>query len=117
MALWYKNTGEWWEKSYLKPNDGISLEEQINDPQSLFNYYKKIIQIRQNNPALSNGSYANAANNNDKVFSFIRAYASEKVLVVANLSGETQKATLKNGVKKYTRIYGSCNIEQSEENH
>jgi alpha-amylase len=24
MALWYKNTGTWWDKSNLKPNDGIS---------------------------------------------------------------------------------------------
>ena len=36
LAVWYKNTGEWWNKSNLKANDGISLEEQRNDATSLF---------------------------------------------------------------------------------
>jgi glycosidase len=28
MALWYKNTGPWWDSTNLKPNDGVSLEEE-----------------------------------------------------------------------------------------
>jgi alpha-amylase len=36
MAIWYKDSGPRWDKSNLKANDGISLEEQRKDPQSLF---------------------------------------------------------------------------------
>lgn len=28
MAFWYKDSGPWWDKRSMKPNDGISLEEQ-----------------------------------------------------------------------------------------
>ena len=41
MAIWYRNTGPWWDQSNLKANDGISLEEQINKSGSLFDHYKK----------------------------------------------------------------------------
>lgn len=38
-------------------NDGISLEEQENDPESLYNYYKKLIKIRKDNKFMFNGEY------------------------------------------------------------
>ena len=57
MAYWYKNTGAWWTNSNGKPYDGISLEEQLKDPQSLYHFYKKIIALRKNNVALSKGKY------------------------------------------------------------
>lgn len=106
MAIWYKNTGKWWDKTNLKPQDGISLEEQINDDHSLFNYYKKLIRLKQSNPALANGQYAWAVNNNDKVFSFYRVYENKKVLVIVNLSGEMQKAVFEQGFKKQVNLFG-----------
>ncbi len=111
MALWYKNTGKWWDKTNLKPNDGISLEEQINDSNSLFNYYKKLIKLKQTNAALANGNYENAVNNNDKVFSFYRNYESSKVLIAVNLSNEIQTATLEQGYKKYNPLFGKTSIQ------
>jgi glycosidase len=59
MAFWYKNTGNWWTNKNQKSSDGISLEEQKQDPNSLFNFYKKIIKLRQSNDALANGKYEN----------------------------------------------------------
>lgn len=111
MAVWYKNTVEWWDKSNLRPNDGISLEEELKDSNSLFNYYKELIKLRQSNPALANGEYANAENDNSKVFSFYRINNDRKVLVVANLSNELQKATLQQqGYKKYISLFGENRI-------
>jgi alpha-amylase len=108
MAFWYKNTGEWWDKMNLKPNDGISLEEQSNNPNSLFNYYKQIIHIRQNNPALWNGIYANATNNNEHVYSFYRILSSKKFLVAVNLSNQIQKTRLADTHKKHMQLFGKA---------
>lgn len=49
---WYKSmSGEgmtaWNRPNYNKADDGISLEEQIGNPESLYNYIKKLIQIRK----------------------------------------------------------------------
>ena len=114
MALWYKNTGEWWNKTNLKPNDGISLEEEMKDSNSLFNCYKKLIKLKQSNPALANGEYANAENDNGKVFSFYRINNGRKVLVVVNLSNELQKAILHDGFKKYTSLFGENTMHKNE---
>jgi glycosidase len=106
MTLWYKNTGQWWSKTNLKANDGISLEEQQNNTQSLFNHYKKLIKLKQSNPALSNGNYALAENNNSNVFSFYRTSNEQKLLVVVNLSNELQKTSFMQAHKMGKKLYG-----------
>ncbi len=102
MALWYKNTGLWWDSTNLKPNDGISLEEERKDPNSLFNFYKKIIRLRQSNGALTNGSYQTLPNDNSNVFSFLRK-EKNTACVLINLSDQMQKTVIdlsKNGKSK-----------------
>lgn len=90
MALWYRNTGPWWDSTYVKPNDGISLEEEKQDPNSLWNFYKKLIALKKSTPALANGSYTNVGNTNSQVFSFVRSTSTDRVLVVVNLSGSAE---------------------------
>jgi glycosidase len=111
MANWYMNTGPWWENRNAKANDGISLEEQRHNPNSLFNHYKTIIKLRATHKALSVGAYSNVENNNDAVFSFLRKSGSKTVLIAANLSDKQQSVTLKEGGnRKFTAIYGSLQM-------
>lgn len=111
-ALWYKNTGAWWTNSNFKANDGISLEEQIKNPQSLFNHYKQLIQLRQNNAALSNGQYVNVENDNKNVFSFLRIYGKNKVLVVVNLSDTLQKPLFQEGFEQSIPLFGKNKMSE-----
>jgi glycosidase len=113
MALWYKDSGEWWTKQNRKANDGISLEEQKNDANSLFNYYKKLIKLRQSNLALAKGNYSNAVNDNFHVYSFYRTFQSKKVLVAVNLSNSVQKATFTKPIKKQVNLLGQAKIIQN----
>ena len=109
-ALWYKNTGVWWTNSNFKAHDGISLEEQMKDPQSLFNHYKQLIQLRQSHSALSNGQYLLVENDNKNVFSFLRMYGNNKVLIVVNLSDALQKPLFQEGFKQYIPLLGKNKI-------
>jgi glycosidase len=113
MATWYENTGGWWENNLLIPNDGISAEEQLNNDSSLFSFYKKLIQLKQSNPALANGAYENAINDNDNVFSFYRKNNNRKVLVVANLSGELQTTKFKELYKSNKFLFGNSQVNQN----
>ena len=114
MAFWYKNTGEWWDKMNLKPNDGISVEEEVKDSNSLLNYYKKLIRLKQSNPALANGKYAPAVNENDKVFSFYRKFENSSVLVAVNLSNDVQIAKFDLlQKKKYVLLMGKSTIQHN----
>jgi len=111
MAYWYKN-GPWWKSNNNDvPNDGISLEEERNDPNSLWNFYRKMIGLRKSNPVIIAGAYKNLNNNNDKVFAFERYLGSKKVIVVVNLSDKAQDASVDvNGIKKASvkRLFGDA---------
>jgi len=88
MAYWYKAKGPWKDKfNNDVPNDGISLEEEQNDPNSLWNFYREMINLRKANPVISEGIYQTLKNDNDKVFTFMRYQGNKKLVVAVNLSG------------------------------
>ena len=43
---------------YTVANDGISLEEEINDENSIYNNYKKLTQLRTDYPIFFSGNYS-----------------------------------------------------------
>ena len=96
MAFWYKNTGEWWTNAYLKPNDGVSVEEQNKASNSLLNFYKKVIRIKQSYEAFVDGKHENVSNNNSQVYSFYRKAGKNTMLVSVNLSDKKQEFVYNN---------------------
>ena len=95
MALWYKQKGPWKDKfNDDVPNDGVSLEEEQNDPNSLYNFYRAMIALHKNNPALIAGAYKTLVNNNDEVYSFERILGDKRVVVVVNLCDKAEDAVI-----------------------
>ncbi len=109
MAYWYKLKGPWKDKfNNDKPNDGISLEEEQNDPNSLWNFYRDMISLRKSDPVLINGAYKTLTNNNDQVFSFERTDGNKKVIVAINLSDKSQDAVIQpTTVGNLKNLYGN----------
>lgn len=70
---------------YTIPNDGISVEEQKENKNSLFNYTKKLIQIRKNYPLLTTGKY-NKTTFINKVNIIEIADKNENLTVIYNFS-------------------------------
>jgi alpha-amylase len=110
MAYWYKVKGPW--KDHFnddKPNDGISLEEERNDPNSLWNFYRTMIKLRESTPTLIKGAYKTLVNDNDKVFSFERIDGNKKVIVTVNLSDKNQDAVVQadGNAASLKSLYGS----------
>lgn len=89
MALWYKNSGPWWDSTNLKPHDGISLEEEKSDTGSLWYFYKNLIHLRGSEETLIHGHYQTVSNNNDSVFSFLRKLPGQSALIAVNFSSKT----------------------------
>lgn len=109
MAFWYKNSGPWWDHRYNQPNDGVSVEEQVNDENSLWGFYHKLINFRKTYWALISGSYRNLNNNNGHVFSFLRSARKQQMLVVVNLSADKQQVKLARrlATKGIRRVFGT----------
>ena len=94
MALWYKDSGPWWTERYAKPNDGISLEEEKRDSNSIFNFYKKVIHIRKENPVIGTGKFTVLENTNDSVFAYERTDSINTIIVMVNLSDAKQNTVV-----------------------
>lgn len=64
----------------------VATEEA--DSNSLLNWYKKLIGIRHNEAALRRGNYFAATGAPSPIYSFVRTYESDTVLVIVNTSGQ-----------------------------
>jgi maltose alpha-D-glucosyltransferase/alpha-amylase len=66
--------------------EAVNVEAQQNNPHSLLWWTKRLIALRKRYSAFGRGSVELLHPDNRRVLVFIRAYADEKILVVANLS-------------------------------
>lgn len=110
MAYWYKNSEVGRKVNNDIPDDGVSLEEERNDPNSLWNYYRALIRLRKINPALINGVYETVENDNDEVLTFLRKYKGAAILIAVNLSDKQQHARL--NALYGTRVFGAGELSE-----
>lgn len=69
--------------NYLDKNINVSYEE--NDPDSILNFYKKLIEMRNNNDILKKGTIKRLSSN-PNVAKYVREYKGKKLLIIINLS-------------------------------
>lgn len=79
-------TGRPWLK--VNPNyPEINVARQVEDPKSIFNFYRRLIQTRKESQALLYGVYDLVMASHEQIYAYTRTLNSEKVLVLANLAG------------------------------
>ncbi|MGP4078721.1 glycoside hydrolase family 13 protein [Pseudalkalibacillus sp. R45] len=89
-------TGEPWIK--VNPNyNEINVEKALADEQSIFHYYKKLVQLRKVHEIIVYGEYGLIEADHDEIFVYVRRLGEETLLVVANFYGGTPKFTLREG--------------------
>lgn len=69
----------------------INVEAQINDPDSILSFYKKMIRLRKENPLFVYGTYELIAANHPKLFVYTRRFGKKKALVISNLSDRSSR--------------------------
>jgi len=74
---------------WTAPMGGIGVELQQADPASMWQHYRSLIALRQQEPALTKGTYKEVDSDSPEIFSFIRQFGNENVVVVANFSTAT----------------------------
>ena len=72
----------------VNPNyhEGINIKEQGRNPNSLLNYYKRLLQVRKNTPALIEGEYVPLHTTAKNYLAFLRVSTDQTVLVILNFS-------------------------------
>ncbi len=84
-------TGVPWKKVNENFKD-INVTAQNKDPNSILNHFRKMANVRRNNPVLIYGQYEVLQKEHPKIYAFTRELANVKMLVLLNFSPE--KATI-----------------------
>lgn len=79
------------DKSWLAINPNyktINVKSELQDPHSIFNFYKQLLAIRKGNDDLIYGDYTDIAPADPNVFAYTRKGKNNTYLVVLNMSGQ-----------------------------
>lgn len=69
----------------VNPNyKDINVESDINDPDSILNFYKKLIAFRKGNEIIIKGAYKEHLHKNKNLFVYERILGEEKYIVICN---------------------------------
>jgi glycosidase len=90
----------WEDPRYSTDQTVVPLAQQVSDPQSLFQFYRKWIHYRNSNTALTYGSLELAPPLPQELVAFYRVYEGQRVLTVHNLSDVEVTVTLPSDVSK-----------------
>ncbi len=85
-------TGTPWY-AFSSDDETLTVAAQAADPDSVLNWYKKLITLRKAHPALLRGTLTLTSPENPEVLEFRRKTKGETVVVFANFDDETQIAT------------------------
>lgn len=99
----------------VHPNhaEGINVKEQIDNPDSLLNYYKRLIHVRKHTPALIKGEYKPLHPKAEDYFAFLRATDEQTVLVALNYSARHHELKFNVPGKQQARILFSSAARNS----
>lgn len=62
----------------------INVENNLKDKNSIFYFYKNLIQLRKNLKVISEGSFIPILQNHPQIFGYIREFKNEQLLVLNN---------------------------------
>ena len=88
------------EKTWFDVNANyktINVAAQEKDPDSLLNYYRRLIALRQSRPVFRDGDYTDLCPKSKTIYAYTRETAGEKVLVLISFSKEKQVYKLPSG--------------------
>lgn len=103
-------------KSWIKLTGSqatTNVADQINDKDSIFSHYKKMIDLRQNgkySDCLTFGDFISVPLENEKFIAYVRKYKNQKVLCISNFSEKRQEIKL----SEIAKVLGEKEIRVGE---
>ena len=91
-----KNAGFTTGTPWLKVNANypeVNAKAQVNDPDSVFSYYKKLIRLRHENEIIVYGDYELLEAESEETFIYKRTYENEHLMVLCNFTDHEVSVT------------------------
>jgi oligo-1,6-glucosidase len=101
----------------VNPNyTDINVEQQVQDPDSVFNYYKKLIQLRKKNEVIVYGEYELILEDDSEIYAYTRTLGDGKLLIVLNFFGGTPTFRLPSSfhVESQELLISNYSVEENE---
>ena len=92
-------------KPWLMVNDNletVNAQDVCQDPDSIYAYYKKLIELKKNNPTLQHGSTTPLLVDDENLYAFTRTLGDQEILCIHNFYGK--EAPLALDLHGYDRI-------------
>jgi oligo-1,6-glucosidase len=79
----------------VNPNHvDVNADAQVDDPDSVFGHYRKLIELRHREPAVAHGDFTMLMDDHPYIYAFTRRLDDTELLVLGNFSGEQQQVEL-----------------------
>ncbi len=91
-----KNAGFTTGTPWLKVNSNypeVNAKAQVNDPDSVFSYYQKLIRLRHENEIIVYGDYELLEAESEETFIYKRTYENEHLMVLCNFTDHEVSVT------------------------
>ncbi|RPJ27898.1 MAG: alpha-glucosidase [Chloroflexi bacterium] len=94
----------------------INAASALADPDSIFHYYKKLIQLRKANPVIVYGSYDLILDSHEEIYAFTRTLEDDRLLVILNFSGNSLVFQLPENISYSNAelLISNYNVDSSE---
>ena len=84
----------------VHPNyNEVNARQELADPNSIYHYFRQMIELRKRTPAFVYGDYADLDPTNPFLFVYTRTLGADQFLVALNFSTNTLPYVLPNGLK------------------
>ena len=112
----------------VNPNyaDGVNVANQHDDPDSLLNFYKRMLRIRKQTPALITGEYTPLLEDQDDYFAFLRTSRADGAslkegegqtcLIVLNMSDRAHTLNMDLNARTIKTLFSNCVRDDGSDN-
>ena len=98
----------------VNPNyKDINAKQEVADPDSIYNYFSRMVALRRSTPSLIYGDYKDLDPQNPTIFAYTRTLGPDKYLVVLNFSEQPIAYSLPAGVKAGQLVISNLSASES----
>jgi len=114
-----KNAGFTIGTPWIKVNPNykeINVKKAVEDKNSVFHYYKQLIQLRKDHEIVVYGKYNLIEENDPEIFAYTREHNGKTLLVICNFYGNEPSFEIPGELKKqsYKHLLGNYSWEETD---
>ncbi|RAR38983.1 alpha,alpha-phosphotrehalase [Paenibacillus sp. MDMC362] len=64
----------------------INAQSEVEDPQSIYHHYRKLIELRKNIPVITDGEYVRLDEGHPEIYAYARTNKEQTLVVISNFS-------------------------------